>query len=79
MNKQMLNTIEKNEVYKDTEFQTILADVLQNETVLKMKNFRQHFHTSCYDHCMTVAYYSYLWCKKLGLDYKSAARARHAT
>lgn len=75
----MQSTIEKEKVYNDAEFEEILADILQNDTVLKMKNFRQHFHTSCYDHCLTVAYYSYLWCKKLGLDYVSAARARYAT
>ena len=71
----MKGTIDKKIIYFDTEFQSILADILENETVLKMKNFRQHFQTSCYDHCLTVAFYSYLWCKKLGLDYKSAARA----
>ena len=71
----MQSTIEKKNLYGNTEFQIILTDILENETVLKMKNFRQHFQTSCYDHCLTVAYYSYLWCKKLGLDYKSAARA----
>ena len=75
----MQKITEKNTVYNDIEFQTILSDILENKTVMKMKNFRQHFNTSCYAHCLTVSYYGYLWCKKFGLDYKSAARARYAT
>lgn len=75
----MQKTLDKNIIYNDAEFQAILSDILENETVLKMKNYRQHFDTSCYDHCLTVAFYNYIICKKLGLDYKSAARARYAT
>ena len=56
------------------EFNQIIEDLIHNETVEQMKNYRQHYDTSCYDHCIEVAYWSYLVCKKLGLDYKSAAR-----
>ena len=65
--------------YENKEFMAILDDILQNETVQQMKNYRQHFQVSCYAHCMEVAYYNYIICKKLGLDYKSAARARHGS
>ena len=44
-----------------------------------MQNFRQHYDTSCYEHCENVAYYSYLICKKLNLDYISVARARNGS
>ena len=47
----------------------------ENKTVQKMKNFRQHYETTCFDHCYTVSYYCYLICKKYKLDYISAARA----
>lgn len=60
---------------KNTEFENIIEDIINNETVLQMKNYKQHFDTDCFEHCKTVAYYSYLMCKKLGLDYVSAARA----
>ncbi|MBR3673555.1 MAG: HDIG domain-containing protein [Clostridia bacterium] len=40
-----------------------------------MKEFRQHYDTSCFEHCKNVAFISYKICKKLNLDYKSAARA----
>ncbi len=64
-----------NKIYEDKEFISIIEDIINNETVQKMKNFRQHYNTSCFDHCLCVSYYSYLICKKLHLDYKSIARA----
>ena len=60
---------------KDVEFQNIIKEVIENETVQKMKQYRQHYETTCFDHCYTVSYYCYLICKRYNLDYKSAARA----
>lgn len=57
------------------EFFNIISEIARNETVKKMKDYKQHCDTSCYTHCMHVAYYSYVIAKKLGLDYKSTARA----
>lgn len=57
------------------EFFHIINDIITNETVQEMRNYRQHCTTSCYEHCLHVAYYSYLIAKKLGLDYISTARA----
>ena len=59
----------------DKEFQEIIKPLITNETVLQMKNFRQHYETTCFEHCYTAAYYCYLICKKYNLDYKSATRA----
>lgn len=56
------------------EFLNITKDILENSTVKQMKNFRQHYDCSCYEHCLEVAYWSYLFCKKYGWDYVSAAR-----
>lgn len=64
-----------NKIYKDKEFISIIDNIINNETVQKMQNFRQHYNVSCFDHCLCVSYYSYLLCKKLHLDYKSVARA----
>lgn len=58
-----------------TEFQLIISDLVENQTVQEMKNFRQHYETSCFDHCYMAAYYCYIICKKFNLDYKSATRA----
>lgn len=57
------------------EFYNIIDDLVNNETVKKMQDFRQHYNTSCYEHCLKVAFYSYLICKKFNLDYKAAARS----
>ena len=60
---------------KDIEFQNIIKELIENETVKQMKQYRQHYETTCFDHCYTVSYYCYLICSKYHLDYKSAARA----
>lgn len=57
------------------EFYKITKDLINNPIVLQMKNYKQHYDTSCYDHCLEVAYWSYLYCKKHNLDYISVARA----
>ncbi len=63
-----------NKKYNLSEFYNIISDIISNDTVKQMKNYRQHCNTSCYKHCMQVAYYAYITCKKLKLDYVSAAR-----
>ena len=62
-------------IKKDNEFNNIIRPLIENDTVQQMKNFRQHYETTCFDHCLTAAYYCYCICKKYNLDYKSATRA----
>ncbi|MGN1327719.1 MAG: HD domain-containing protein [Clostridia bacterium] len=57
------------------EFYSITKDLLNNPIVQQMKNYRHHYNCTCYDHCLEVAYWSYLICKKYNLDYVSSARA----
>lgn len=59
----------------NNEFENIIYNLITNKTVLEMKNFTQHFGTCRFQHCYSVAYYTYLVCKKLNLDYVSATRA----
>ena len=59
----------------DKEFDLIIKDIEQNQTVQMMKNYRQHYETSCYEHCKNVAFFSYRICQKLNWDYKAVARA----
>ena len=61
--------------YNNKEFQDIIKDLITNDTVQSMKKYRQHYETSCYEHCYCVAYYCFLICRKYNLDYKSATRA----
>ena len=65
----------KEEILKDKEYIEIISELLKNEKVLKMKQYRQHHNISCFDHCLFVSYNTYLICKKHRLDYISAARA----
>lgn len=62
-------------IYEDKEFIEIIDDILKNDTVQMMKNYRQHYQTSCFDHCLMASYSCYLHCKVHHLDYISCARA----
>ena len=61
--------------YKWNDFFIIIEDILTNGTVQYLNNFKHHYGFSRLEHCLSVSYYSYLICKFLKLDYKSAARA----
>ena len=65
----------KNEIYNDKSYMNIVKDIISNEMVQEMKQYRQHYNVSCFDHCLYVSYNLYSICKKHNLDYKSAARA----
>lgn len=58
-----------------TEFRDCVEDLLKLEDVKNLDKYVQHLNTSRLQHSINVAYYSYLVCKKLGFDYRSAARA----
>lgn len=62
-------------ICKDSEYFNLVEDILTNKNVLSMKDYIQHGTTSCFEHSLNVSYYSYILCKKLNLDTKSAARA----
>ncbi len=57
------------------EYNSCVADLLENEEVQKLENFEQHIKTSRLQHSINVSYYSFLVCRYFNLDYKSAARA----
>lgn len=66
---------DKSIIYNDENYMNIVKDIINNEMVQQMKQYRQHFNVSCFDHCLYVSYNLYLLCKKYKLDYVSAARA----
>ena len=68
--KQVMQISQENE-----EFQNIIKDIISNATVQEMKNYKQHYETSCFDHCYIASYYCFKICKKYNLDYVSATRA----
>lgn len=56
------------------EFRSIIKDIIENSSVISLKEHLQHLKGSRYEHCYEVAYYTYMICKKWGLDYISATR-----
>lgn len=57
------------------EFKECIRDIVENPVVQEMKCYNHHSHTNCFEHSVHVAYYNFIVCKMLGLDYRSAARA----
>ena len=56
------------------EFKAIIKDITSNENIIALKEHIQHASNSRFYHCLCVSYYTYYICKKLNLDYVSAAR-----
>ncbi|MDD3303983.1 MAG: HD family phosphohydrolase [Clostridia bacterium] len=65
-----VNLLNKNE-----EYHSAVKDLIENEITMQMKTYIQHGHTTCYQHCINVSYYSYVISKALHLDAISSARA----
>lgn len=51
-----------------------VSDLLGNETVCLMDKFVQHRYVTTLEHCLHVSVKSYEICRRLSLDYRSAAR-----
>ena len=49
-------------VNRNKEFQEIIKPLIANETVQQMKNYMQHYETTCFDHCYMASFYCYLIC-----------------
>lgn len=57
------------------DFYNITADILTSQHFQSLKSEPHHGNSSGrFEHCLSVAYYSFVISKKLGLDFKSAAR-----
>lgn len=57
-------------------FKAVLDEFIHSPSVQQMQEYIQHGHTSCLDHSLLVAYYSYYLAKRLHLstDYQSIIR-----
>lgn len=58
----------------DMEYLDCIGDLINHEMVRSMKNYVQHCDIDCLEHSLYVSYSSYLICRRLGLDDRSAAR-----
>ena len=56
------------------EFVDIVSDIVANEDYQKLKNYTHHYSNTRYQHCLNVAWYTYIWCRRANLNYRSAAR-----
>jgi uncharacterized protein len=56
------------------EYHACVKDMIEHEDVLSMQRFNQHRGVDCLQHCLNVSFRSYQLCRRLGLDYRSAAR-----
>lgn len=60
---------------ESSEYFEFVKDLLDSDVVNEMKNFRHHYSTTRFQHCLNVSYYNYIVCRKLGLNSREAARA----
>lgn len=58
----------------EQEFMACIEDLFYNPLIQSMSDFKHHHSVTCLDHSLNVSYSSYMLCKALGWDYKSAAR-----
>ncbi len=56
------------------EFFACISDLYATEEVQSLKQYEQHLLINRLDHITSVSYISFLVCKKLGLNYREAAR-----
>ncbi|MCQ2461133.1 MAG: HDIG domain-containing protein [Clostridia bacterium] len=60
---------------KDAEYLSIVEDLLILEGVKQMDKHIQHSDITTLEHTLCVSFIAFCVCKKLGLDYRAAARA----
>lgn len=58
----------------DEEYFNCISDLINHELIKSMKNFKHHGNIDCLEHSLHVSFLSYMICKKLGLNYRAAAR-----
>lgn len=59
----------------ESDYYSMVADLLSSDVVLSMKSYPHHGQTTCFQHCLNVSYYNYKLCKRLGLNERAGARA----
>ncbi len=67
--------LSKKNIFDCGDYISCVSDLIENENILKLRDFSHHIGTTRYQHSLNVSYYNFLLCRFLGLDAKSAARA----
>ena len=68
-----VNILNIEDILKDKEYKKIINKYLNHEAVSKLNTIPHHDTTTRLKHSINVSYKAYLVCKKIGLDYESAA------
>jgi uncharacterized protein len=55
-------------------FESSIRDLMLSPVVHSMDQYIHHGQVTCLEHCLSVSWHSYLVCRRLGLDYRAAAR-----
>lgn len=71
----MLKAICSRKELMSSSYFTCVYDIIDCNELDKLKNITHHISTTRFQHCVNVSYYSYIVCRKLKLDARSAARA----
>lgn len=58
----------------EKEFKECINGLISHPIIRSMRYYRHHGDVNCLEHSLYVSYISYKICKKLKLDYRSAAR-----
>lgn len=58
-----------------TNYYFCVDDIINLDELRELENIVHHISSNRFQHCLNVSYYSYLVCRKFGLNARSAARA----
>ena len=67
--------LSKKELSELGEYYGCIDDILRDDEVNSLKEFRHHIGTTRFQHSLNVSYYNFLLCRKLHLNARAAARA----
>lgn len=65
----------KNEWRTDSEYVSLVEDLLAQPAVKKLANYTQHHHSNRLQHSIAVSFDSYKIAKRMHLNYRNVARA----
>lgn len=71
----MLKAICSSKDLTDNSYYDCIKDIIQQKQVQELQSITHHISTTRFQHCVNVSYYSYIVCRFLKLNARSAARA----
>ncbi len=71
----MLKAICSRKELTSSSYYCCISDIIDLPQLEQLKDITHHISTTRFQHCVNVSYYSYIVCRKLHLNARSAARA----